>query len=222
MPERRIIGLNTLLPNEDRSEWALRSFGTSIPGIIQACSESRYLALELLTPALEPKYAGAAGLVTYINFALDTVAISLDTAKLMTKTHDTSIIASREKIRGVICFTQTFRLVRVVTKVLLSLVFKSSVHSWSKVQTWSFPGIIEQDVHRYRITNWICLEFPRPLNKESAERYIKSAKRCIKRALKVKGGMIQNSVIGLRITFTAKPSPVWYARMPIITNTLEW
>ena len=223
MPERRVVGLNAVFPDEDRSEWLLRSFSTSIPGIIQACNESRHLALELLTPAFEPQYAGASGLVTYINFALDTLAISLATAKWMTKTHDPSIIASREKIRGVICFTSTFRLVSFAASVLVSFVFNSSVHSWSGVQTWSFPGIKETDIHLHRITNWVCLEFHRPHNKESAERYIKSARRGIKRALrKARSGMSQGYLVGLRITFTANPSPVWYARMPRIADTLEW
>jgi hypothetical protein len=223
MPGPRTVNLAATYAGKEKAEWLLKSFGTSIPGILQTCSESRYLALEMLTPALKPDLAGAAGFVTYINFDLDTIALSFVDSLSMTETDDLSIVESREKVRGVICYIETCGLTEGVENWISAFVFHSMIDKWSEVQTWSFPGIAKEDSTRVRITDWVCFEFRRPTSAKMAERYTRSATRRVKRAVQnVRPNSTSDSLTGLRIIFTQNPSPGWFARGPANTVSLEW
>lgn len=225
MPERRVVRLRTILPTDGRSEFVFKSYATSIPGIIQACSESRFIGLQMMTPCFESKYTACAGLVTYVNCALDTVAIPMNTAKSITSSTEPKIVATREKIRHVICYTSTFRLAAFAAELFAHFVV-DNLKAWKSVETWSFPGVWDDRSDKPRITDWVCLELRRPHDSDSAKRCTSRIKRGVRRALKNArlrmNAMNRAAIAGLRIKFTDKPSPIWYARVPKPVNTLEW
>jgi hypothetical protein len=203
-----------------------KSYATSIPGIIQACSESRHLALELITPAFEPRDAGYSGLVTYINLGEDMLAVPFNTAKSMTTSTAPKIVAAREKIHNVMCYASTFRLAPWTLDIFATFVFTNSVHKWRQVEKWTFPGVKQEEVRMARYTDWVTIEFRRPRTQEEAEKCIRQAKKRVKLASDhhFKIHMNTASVVGLRICFTDNPPSRYgfHGRVHQDINPLDW
>jgi hypothetical protein len=182
----------------------LKSSGIRIPGILQACGESRYMALKTLAPAFQPSLSPNAGIVTFVNFAVDTIAVSVETARKISATDDPSIVASRERVRNIICYMHTLGSNTEIGVSLASLIFHSAFGSWPAVQTWTFPGISEQEIGQVKTKHWIHLQVARPRNAESAKNQVRRTSLLINRVLKAawanKGEYVR---VGLRIVILA-------------------
>lgn len=134
MPDARTIDLNSVFGGATNPKWLLKSFYTTIPSILKACSESRDMALKVLTPAFETTIASGAGIVTYINFEVDTIAISLHTVQSMFSTMNPTVIRSREKLRNIACYMKIFP-PNPPVRDICRLVLNNAVTTWRNVQT---------------------------------------------------------------------------------------
>jgi hypothetical protein len=182
MPEGRTVHL--ISSHATSLKVHLRSSGTRMPGILQACGESRYMALKTLAPAFQPCLSPNAGIVTFLNFALDTITVYVETARKISATDDRSIVASRERVRNIICYMHMLGPNSEIGVSLASLILHSAVGPWPAVQTWSFPGISEREIGQVKIKHWIHLEFARPRNAKSAKNQVRRWSLLISKVLK--------------------------------------
>ena len=221
MPEARTVYLETMYSRKPSSSFFLRPYGERVPCILQACNESRFCALKTLTPAFRPNHPNMAGRVTYINFDHDTVALSIEAAQLMAESDDPSIVGYRQKIRGLICYTDLLGFSENSTvETILSFIFNTAIGAWSEVQTWSFPGICEQEVGRFYVVDWICFQLPRPNDEKSAKEELKSYME----NAEVERWRVYQSFprVGIRVTFAEERLPPRIVRATENIQNLIW
>lgn len=156
-------------------EWLLKSFN-SVPGILQACSESRHLALEKYTPAFKLGIPGGLGAFTYLNYALDTITVDLEVVEGLRRTNSAGLIETREKLRNIKCLIGIMPSTSstpagplsaardIITEQdiwsILRMVYSSAVNAWAKLETWTFPCVDQNSSQR--TIAWIHIHTKRP------------------------------------------------------------
>jgi hypothetical protein len=141
------------------------------------------------------------GRAAYVNFDHDTIALSIEAAQLLAESNDPNIVGHRQKVHGLICYTDLlgFTVTRTVVTVL-TLVLTSAIGPWNEVQTWSFPGICEQEIGQFYVVDWICFQLPRPKDRESVKKELKSQTESIEDELWRVFQLYPR--VGIRVTFS--------------------
>jgi hypothetical protein len=191
------------IPSGEASpEILLNSLGNRIPGIVQACGESRALTLEALADEFQPTFSLHYGIAFYTTFQLDTIMIPGGCAQWISESAKPTFVAARKEIRHIICLDNAHIATPVgLEKAIARLVLVGGTGFWPCLETWSFPGWRGADGDG-RQMSWVKIEVARPRNAETAKKQIRRTTQRIKYAMKVAFIGWINHGIGLRILYT--------------------
>ncbi|KAH8815817.1 hypothetical protein F5884DRAFT_195034 [Xylogone sp. PMI_703] len=132
---------------------------TPVPAVVQACQESRMVAMEIYNPVFQNSwmYTGV-----YVNFAVDTVRMNYETAERLCRPRDENIRQARNKIRFIHISMDKFAL-QDMANVLSKMTCFGPLGIWAGVEMWTFH-FYESPSGFVTPEHYAELEIPRPEN----------------------------------------------------------